>query len=498
MLFSSITFLYIFLPLVICLYGMVSMLSAGERSRLAGKRSCFAQNMLLLLVSLVFYAWGEPVYVLLMLGQIAVTYGLTLWMEKKRGTWIGRVVYILAVVFPLASLFYFKYSGFLYQVFLEETQFFGKSLSFLKEVVLPIGISFYTFQMLSYVIDVYRGRVAVQKNPMYFACYVALFPQLIAGPIVRYSDIEQELDNRQWSAENMYDGIVRFSVGLAKKVLLANTLGEFVVEVSKIQERSILLSWGYALAVFLQIYFDFSGYSDMAIGLGKMFGFRFPENFDHPIISKSISEFWRRWHMTLGSWFRDYVYIPLGGNQVPMWKWIRNIFIVWFLTGFWHGAGWNFIVWGLLFGVLLLFEKVTGIASKDTKQLRDFTWKLCAIQLLKHAYVIIMILISFLIFHAADMQEAWTDIQGLWKNHALTQAGVETSAYLLRNRYGLLLIAVVGATPLPKWCWQKVTQKWETSLAMTSMQFVLIMLSLLLCTAYLVDASFNPFLYFRF
>lgn len=498
MLFSSITFLYIFLPLVICSYGIISMLPAGGKSQLAGKRSCFAQNVLLLIVSLVFYAWGEPVYVLLMLVQIIITYGLTLWMEKKRGTWIGRVAFILAIVFPLASLFYFKYSGFLYQVFLEKTGLFGNTFSFLKEVALPIGISFYTFQMLSYVIDVYRGQVAVQKNPMYFACYVALFPQLIAGPIVRYRDIETELAHRQWSAENMYVGIVRFSVGLAKKVLLANTLGEFVVEVSKMQERSILLSWGYALAVFLQIYFDFSGYSDMAIGLGKMFGFHFPENFNHPMISKSISEFWRRWHMTLGTWFRDYVYITLGGNRVPMWKWVRNIFIVWFLTGFWHGAGWNFIIWGLFFGVLLLFEKVTGISSKNRNETDGFTVRSCGVWLLKHAYVVVMILISFLIFHADDLQTAWVDIQGLWKNQALTPAGVETSAYLLRNRLGLLFIAVIGATPLPKICWRKVTEKCKETVWMTVIQFILVVLSLVLCTAYLVDGSFNPFLYFRF
>lgn len=502
MLFSSITFLYIFLPLVICSYGIISILPVGGKSHLTGKRSCFAQNILLLVASLVFYAWGEPVYVLLMLVQIAVTYGLTLWMEKKRETWIGRIAYILAIVFPLASLFYYKYSGFIYQVFLKETRLFGKSLAFLQEVTLPIGISFYTFQMISYVIDVHRKRVACQKKPLYFACYVALFPQLIAGPIVRYSDIEVELDHRQWTAEKMYVGIVRFSVGLAKKVLLANTLGEFVVEVSKLQERTILLSWGYALAVFLQIYFDFSGYSDMAIGLGRMFGFKFPENFQYPMISKSISEFWRRWHMTLGSWFRDYVYIPLGGNRVPMWKWIRNIFIVWFLTGFWHGAGWNFMIWGLFFGVLLLLEKVTGISDK--KEIQNCsksvgaTVKLCCVWIFKHLYVVVMVLISFLIFNASDMQTAWQDIQGLWKNQVLTQASAETSAYLLRNRLGLLVIALIGATPLPNMCWQKVNETCKKSICVSMIQCVLVLLSLVLCTAYLVDGSFNPFLYFRF
>lgn len=502
MLFSSITFLYIFLPLVICSYGMISMLPVGEKAILPESVVALRKNILLLVASLVFYAWGEPVYVLLMLVQIAVTYGLTLWMEKKRETWIGRIAYILAIVFPLASLFYFKYSGFIYQVFLEETRLFGKSLSFLKDVTLPIGISFYTFQMISYVIDVHRRRVACQKNPLYFACYVALFPQLIAGPIVRYSDIEVELDDRQWTAKNMYDGIVRFSVGLAKKVLIANTLGEFVVEVSKIQERSILLSWGYALAVFLQIYYDFSGYSDMAIGLGRMFGFQFPENFRYPLISKSISEFWRRWHMTLGSWFRDYVYIPLGGNCVPMWKWIRNIFIVWFLTGFWHGAGWNFMIWGLFFGVLLLLEKVTGISAK--KEVRNCSKsagaivKLCGVWLFKHMYVVIMVLISFLIFHASDMQTAWQDIKGLWKNQALTQASMETSAYLIRNRLGLLVIAVIGATPLANMCWQKVVEKYKESAWMSMIQCILVLLSVILCTGYLVDGSFNPFLYFRF
>ncbi|MBQ9915034.1 MAG: MBOAT family protein, partial [Clostridia bacterium] len=327
MLFSSIPFLYYFLPCVLLLYAV------SPRK---------LKNVTLLIASLVFYGWGEPKYVFLMLATVAVSYLWGLLIEKKRGTVWSKVFMILSVLCSLSALLYFKYADFFIENLVTLT---GLSVPLLN-LTLPIGISFYTFQIISYTIDVYRGDVSAQKNPIHLATYIALFPQLIAGPIVRYSDVASQLVSRTHSFDKTAEGIRRFVMGLGKKILLANTLGELCDVFLQSGDKSLLFYWVFAFAYMLQIYFDFSGYSDMAIGLGKIFGFDFLENFNYPFISRSVTEFWRRWHMSLGSWFRDYVYIPMGGNRVNKGRLLLNIFVVWFLTGFWHGAEWNFIIWG--------------------------------------------------------------------------------------------------------------------------------------------------------
>ncbi len=455
-------------------------------------------------VSVLFYAWGEPVYVLLMLAQIVAAFVLTGGVERFRDSKAGRVFYILSVFLPFAALFYFKY-----YVFFMENLFRMQP----KALPLPIGISFYTFQIVSYCVDVYHKRVDRQKNLITFAAYVTLFPQLVAGPIVRYSEIAQTLTQKVHCHEvysRLEKGIVRFVVGLGKKVLIANVVGEFVIEVAALDHRTVALSWAYAIAVALQIYFDFSGYSDMAIGLGGMFGFEFPENFRYPFISESVSEFWRRWHITLGSWFRDYVYIPMGGNRVRMTRWIFNILVVWLFTGLWHGAGWNFIVWGLLFAGLLVFEKGLGKLWKkvqSTNNLQDnkfirFMWKT-----VKHCYVACVIIISFLVFHNGQLQEAWADIQSLVGQgkhitETMRSSDMAVCVYLLRNRIGILCVGLIGSLPALTWLWTAIGQRLEKSkvgdIIICVVQPVCVIGLLVLCTAYLIDGSFNPFLYFRF
>ena len=338
MLFSSIPFLYYFLPIVLILYFAVP--NKGK-------------NFVLLLSSLFFYGWGESKYVFLMLAVIFFGYIFGLLIEKNREQKMGKILLFLTTAIDVSILAYFKYADFFVENFNAVT---GMQIPLLK-IALPIGISFFIFQILSYDIDVYRGTVKAQKNPLDLATYVSMFPQLIAGPIVRYVDIEKQLGNRIHSIKLAAEGIRRFMFGLSKKVLIANALGECCAVFKESSQKSVLFFWMYGIAFMLHIYFDFSGYSDMAIGLGKFFGFHFMENFNYPYISKSITEFWRRWHISLGSWFRDYVYIPLGGNRVSKTRWIINIVTVWFLTGFWHGAAWNFIVWGLYFVIFLMIEK---------------------------------------------------------------------------------------------------------------------------------------------
>lgn len=465
MLFSSISFLYYFLPLTVLLYFIVP-----ERLK----------NTVLLLSSLVFYAWGEPKYVLLMGTSVVLAYGFGLLIERYRETKQGRIFCALSVCVSLSFLLYFKYANFFLENFHALT---GLSVPFLR-ISLPIGISFYTFQIISYTADVYRGEAA-QKNVLHLAVYVAMFPQLIAGPIVRYSDIVLQIKKREHSWDMAAEGIRRFVVGLAKKILLANQFGELCSVFRASEEKSVLFYWLYAFAFALHIYFDFSGYSDMAIGLGRIFGFRFLENFNYPYISASITEFWRRWHMSLGSWFRDYVYIPLGGNRRGKGRQILNILIVWMLTGFWHGAAWNFILWGLFFAVLLTMEKLWLL--KILKKSRA----------LSHIYTLFFVLISFVIFNAADLGEAYSDIGGLLGVGDIPLVSAQ-AWYCLRSFAVVFVLGAVGATPAVSRFAGRISEKPAGRRLSAIAEPVILTVLLLVMTAYLVDGSFNPFLYFRF
>ncbi len=459
MLFSSIPFLYYFLPIVLAAYFLVPK---------------GLKNGVLLVASLIFYAWGEPKYVLLMILSIALFYLCGLAMgrnEKRKKLWVA-----VSVAISIGLLAVFKYADFFIDSFNAAT---GLSVPFLR-LALPIGISFYTFQGLSYTIDVYRGDVPVQKNIVTFGAYITLFPQLIAGPIVRYGDVVRELESRTHSREEICKGIRRFLIGLSKKILLADSFALLMKLFRESQQPSVLFYWMYAIAFMLNIYFDFSGYSDMAIGLGKMMGFQFIENFDYPYMSKSITEFWRRWHMSLGSWFRDYVYIPMGGNRVKKSRWFLNIMTVWLLTGLWHGAAWNFALWGVMFGVLLMIEKGCPALQKLPGVLR-------------HGYVLFVVLLSFVLFNGESMAQVGQDLSGMFGLLDLP-AVTDQTLYYLRS-YGLLFCAgFVGATP--------VVRNWGRQLENTRigavLEPVMLALLLLLCTAYMVDGSFSPFLYFRF
>ncbi len=466
MLFSSIPFLYFFLPCVLVLYFAVP--------------KCL-KNTVLMLVSLFFYAWGEPKYVFLMAATILLNYVFGLLIERFKGKALSKVFVAASVIADLAALGYFKYADFFIENFNAAT---GLSLPLLR-IALPIGISFYTFQILSYTVDVYRGDVPAQKNPINLAAYVTMFPQLIAGPIVRYSDIEKQLKSRTHSFEKFSLGVRRFVIGLAKKILIANTLGELCDIFRATDEKAVLYYWLYAVAFSLHIYFDFSGYSDMAIGLGKIFGFDFLENFNYPFISSSVTEFWRRWHMSLGSWFRDYVYIPMGGNRVSKLRWFFNIFVVWMLTGFWHGAAWNFVVWGLFFAVLLVLEKLFLLkAIEKTK-------------VIKRIYIALAVLISFVIFNASDMTEAFAYIGGMFGAGSLPLINAEM-LYYLRSYAVVLVLALVGSTPLVKNTVLKLENGQKLGKAVRIIEPVAIAALMIVMTAYLVDGSFNPFLYFRF
>lgn len=466
MLFSSITFLYFFLPLALLIYKVVP---SG------------AKNLCLCMISCLFYAWGEPAGLFLMLGQVVFAYILTGIADNRKGTVIGRISYILSVFVPFVFLFYYKYSTF----------FLHGIMPDMPEITLPIGISFYTFQLVSYCIDVHYGRAARQKKLVNLIAYVTLFPQLIAGPIVRYTQIEQELADRYISEEDFAQGSIRFVIGLAKKVLLANVLGEFTQEIAGMTGESVILAWLYAATAAMQIYYDFSGYSDMAIGLGRMFGFHFPENFRYPFIAESATVFWRRWHITLGSWFRDYVYIPLGGNRAGKARWLLNIMIVWFLTGLWHGAGWNYIIWGAGFGILLILEKSIHITVPDTP-VSQTIWKI-----VKHMYMLIVIAVSFLIFKTEDMHILQQNLISLIHSSSVT-VNTELHRYVIRNRAVLLIVSVIGTTPLPKMLWNCYVQRAKKMILADITSIIGVVLLLLLCTAYLIDGSFNPFLYFRF
>ena len=466
MLFSSIPFLYTFLPCVLIVYFLVP--------------NCL-KNAVLLLSSLFFYAWGEPRFVVFMVIAIIQGYVFGLLAETYRGRPQAKLCLYASAAVSLGLLGYCKYADFFIGSFNSLT---GLSLPLLH-VALPIGISFYTFQILSYVIDVYRGNAAAQRNFIDLAAYVAMFPQLIAGPIVRYTDIAPQLKHRTHTLSDAAYGARRFIIGLSKKVLLANVLYELISAYKDGAETSVLFTWLYAAAYILHLYFDFSGYSDMAIGLGRIFGFYFPENFNYPYISASVTEFWRRWHMSLGSWFRDYVYIPLGGNRVSRGKWFRNIFIVWLLTGLWHGAAWTFILWGLFFALFLTAEKLWyGQALARTK-------------LLKHVYVLLLIVVSFVLFDAASVQDALRTIAALFGLGGLPLADA-LSRYYLWSYTGVFLIAAVGATPLPVKILRQLKESRTGSIIVSVLEPLVLLALLAAVTAYLVDGSFTPFLYFRF
>lgn len=467
MLFSSINFLYYFLPCVLLLYFI------------SPKR---IKNLILLISSLFFYWWGEPKYVLLMVLTILLGYGHGIFIDKFRGKTASKIFLVSSVSTSIMLLGFFKYADF----FIKNTNaVLGSSFPLLK-LALPIGISFYTFQTLSYTIDVYRGNARVQKNLINLATYVALFPQLIAGPIVRYTTVEEELNHRTHSFEKFAYGANRFVIGLAKKVLIANALGELCEIFRDSSEKSVLFFWVYAIAFSLHIYFDFSGYSDMAIGLGRIFGFHFLENFNYPYISKSITEFWHRWHMSLSTWFRDYVYIPLGGNRVKKSRWLFNIIVVWILTGFWHGAEWNFIAWGLFFAFFLILEKL-WVGKYLAK----------APSALSRVYVLLLVAVSFMIFNANGMKEAISDIAAMFGTQGYPLITTET-LYYLRSYAVVIVLAVIGSTPLIKNAVQRL-QQYPAVRRITNIAEPAVMVVLLLTiTAYLVDGSFNPFLYFRF
>lgn len=466
MLFSSIPFLYYFLPCVILLYVCVP-----------GK----IKNIVLLCGSLLFYAWGGITYMILMLAAILIGYVFGIWIDNTTSSKTKKAVLILSVISSVGLLAYFKYTDFLIANVNTVT---GWDIPLLK-ITLPIGISFYTFQIMSYVVDVYRGTAKAQYNPFTLATYISMFPQLIAGPIVRYADVAEQLEYREHSLDKAADGVRRFMIGLSKKILIANALGELCEVFKASSDKSVLFYWVYAVAFTLHIYYDFSGYSDMAIGLGKLFGFEFLENFNYPYISKSITEFWRRWHMSLGTWFRDYVYIPMGGNRVPKLRWFFNIITVWFLTGFWHGASWNFIVWGLYFAVFLILEK--WILLPILKKTKVFS----------HIYVLFLVIISFVIFNATDMTEAVSYIKGMFGIGNIPLISKE-AIYYVRSNLITICIAILGSTPLMITLYGRLKQNNIINKLMMLLEPFLWAGLLLLCTAYLVDGSFNPFLYFRF
>ena len=464
MLFSSIPFLYYFLPLVLAVYFLTPR---------AGK------NAVLFLSSLLFYAWGEPRFCIFMLLSIAQGYVFGRLIEKHAQNKKRSKLFLTAsVALSLALLAYCKYADF----FLSSVNAVT-GLSFkLLHVTLPIGISFYTFQILSYVVDVYRREVPAQKSFWKLGTYIAMFPQLIAGPIVRYADIAPQLDSRQTTLEDVSSGACRFVIGLSKKVLLANVLYELITAFQQSRDLSVLYFWLYAVSFALQLYFDFSGYSDMAIGLGRIFGFRFQENFNYPYISGSITEFWRRWHISLGSWFRDYVYIPLGGNRVSKAKWLRNILVVWMLTGLWHGASWNFVLWGVYFGVLLVLEKL--ILLRWLKRLPA---------VLRHIYALVLVTISWTLFAFTEISKG-----AAWCKAMLSGVLFDSSSLYLLLTYGpMLAICALAATPLGKRFYKKLGTRLGQR-ALTVVDCGGLTCVLVMAAAYLVSGSYNPFLYFRF
>lgn len=459
------TFLFLFLPIVLGGYFLLPQK---------------AKNIWLLISSLFFYFYGEPKYLFLMLAVITASYVFGLITDRLQGR-ARKISLAVSVAVILSALLFFKYTDF----FISTVNSVFKSDLGLLGLALPIGISFYTFQAISYNIDVYRGDAPVQKNIIHLALYISLFPQLVAGPIVRYTDVERDLRTRRHTSEGFSYGIRRFAVGLGKKILLANSFGSLCETFRASDEKSTLFFWIYAVAFSLQVYFDFSGYSDMAIGLGRIMGFTFPENFRHPFASKSVTEFWRRWHISLGSWFRDYVYIPMGGNRVGRFRHFFNILTVWFLTGFWHGADWTFIIWGLYFAALLLIEKSFPKKIKDK-----------APAFIGHIYLIFAVLVGFVIFNANGVDGAIFDLTGMFT--PAYPAFNDTTLYYLKSYAVLFVVGIIGSTPAFKTLAEKIAGTKAGSKALTILEPVMIVLLFVAVTAYLIDGSYNPFLYFRF
>lgn len=465
MVFSSYSFLLLALPFLIVVY-----ILAPEKLR----------NAILLLFSLGFYAWGGMKYLVVMLLSIAINYifGIAIDRSNNMGMYVSRIVLAVSICFNLLLLGYYKYTDFLIETINNITEY---SIP-IRNIVLPIGISFYTFQSMSYLIDVYRGTIKLQRNPFKLALYISLFPQLIAGPIVRYTDIAREIDNRELSKKNFEDGIFRFSVGLSKKVLIANFIGEYARCAFGLRpgEISLVSAWLGAISFTMQIYYDFSGYSDMAIGLGRMFGFHFCENFNYPYISKSITEFWRRWHMSLSSWFRDYVYIPLGGNRKGIGRQIINILIVWVLTGLWHGASWNFVLWGFYYAGLLIIEK---LLSKSVK----LHWSV------SRTLTVFLIIIGWIIFQTNDINHTGMYLRALLDITTNNRLFAQQITRFIRE-YGLVLVvAIVGATPVVKNTVEKTGV-----LRIQGVRVILFLLMMGASLARIVVSSYNPFIYFRF
>lgn len=496
MVFSSLGFLYLFLPAVLIVY---YLMPATKNNNL--------RNAVLLLFSMAFYYVGEQRLVILMVistlvdytcGRLIGEYGekTDAGGNKVRRVWLCRLALGISLVFNLGLLAYFKYADMLIGLFNTLT---GTGLPLLK-IALPIGISFYTFQTMSYTIDVYRGDVKAQKNLLTFACYVTIFPQLIAGPIVRYSEVEKQLETRRFDLTKMTEGIHRFCLGLAKKVLLADQLASFIQIADTGNEKTLLLVWASAIALPLQIYFDFSGYSDMAIGLGAMFGFSFPENFNYPMASRSATEFWRRWHMTLGGWFRDYLYIPLGGNRVNKCRLVLNLLVVWAATGLWHGSEWHFILWGLYYGVLIILEKFL--------MQRFFKSSSVYVRILNRVYFFFVTVVGFQIFGAEDLFDLGVRLSRM-VGVGTTGFSSPVTSYYLRNDLTVLILGFFFSFPALKTLLKKlgktsVAQKTLADGSCLGERVRLVaaslasLVALLLVTAFLIDGSYSPFLYFRF
>ncbi len=464
MVFSGLTFLLCFLPCVLTVY-----YSVPEK----------AKNTILFVFSLLFYAWGEPVYVGLMIFSAVLDYCCGLTAEKYRGTKKAKAALLVSVIVNMSLLCFFKYTDFFIGMF---NGIFGRNIPLLN-LPLPIGISFYTFQTMSYTIDVYRGDVKAQKNIISFGAYVALFPQLIAGPIVRYRTVADQIDKRTHSFEMFACGVKRFVCGLGKKVLLANNIGLLNSEIFESGDLTVVSAWLGIIAFAFQIYFDFSGYSDMAIGLGKMFGFDFSENFSYPYCSKSVTEFWRRWHISMGTWFRDYVYIPLGGNRKGLAVQIRNIAVVWLLTGFWHGAGWNYVLWGVFYGVILVFEKFFML--ERLKKAPAFVG---------HIYTLLCISVGWVLFAFEDLRMGFAYLKTMFCSAAFCNSA---AFYRLLSYLPLLLFCTIAATPVGAGLYGKLNKKYSTGLTAAADVFGITAVFGLTLT-YLISGSYNPFLYFRF